>query len=377
MTMFGYVRYILRQLVLGTILVTLGLTLIIWLTQSLRFIEMTVNKGASFALFLKISLLLMPNFLTYIMPVAVFTVVLFTYNRLISDRELLVMRAAGLSHIALAKPALFLACLNFGLGLFLNIWVIPETVAEFHRMQWLLRSNASGIMIQEGQFNQVTDGLTLYVRTRNTNGELLGIVLRDQRNPEKVMTVLAERGAFIKGSDNIPKVLLFNGTREQVSTSAKRLSLLYFDNYAMELSDTATSDDERGRDARERSLRELFSAREETIGALQYRQFQVEAHQRLASPLYHFAFALLASSCLLCGWFNRRGQGDRLVIAIMTMILVEAMALGVSNLATRHLAFIPLIYILPLVPSIITGGLLIKPSLQKGLSSIDDVRVPS
>jgi lipopolysaccharide export system permease protein len=363
--MSGIDRYILRQLVVGMVLVTLGLTFILWLTQSLRFVELTVNKGASIGLFLKLTLLVMPNFLTVILPVALFTVTVFTYNKLISDRELVVLRAAGLSHMALARPAIILAGFSFILGLFLNIWLIPITVEEFHKMQSLLRSNASGIMLQEGQFNQMGSGITVYVRARSPDGELKDIIIHDRRNQDRTTTVIAERGAFIKGDKGAPKVLLFNGTREQVSRGLHRLSLLYFDNYAMEFEDTSDVDEERGRDAREQPTDELFTATEEEVGPVQFRQFRVEGHQRLASPLYHFSFAVVACACLLIGRFNRRGQADRLIVAIGLMIMIQALALGASNMARRDLAMVPFIYIMPLVPSLIGLWLMAAPSWLK------------
>ena len=88
----------------GWCLVTIGLSAILWLTQSLRFIEITVNKGASLAFFFKLTILILPNFLTVILPVSLFSVVLFTFHKMISDREIIALRAAGVSHIVLARP---------------------------------------------------------------------------------------------------------------------------------------------------------------------------------------------------------------------------------------------------------------------------------
>jgi lipopolysaccharide export system permease protein len=356
-------RYILRQLLVGMVLVTIGLTAILWLTQSLRFVELTVNKGASIGTFLKLTLLVMPNFLTVILPVALFTVTLFTYNKLISDRELVVLRAAGVSHLALARPALLLAAANVFLGLLLNLWLIPQSMEAFHKLQYQLRSSATGVMLQEGQFSQIGKGLTVYVRARNPDGELLGLIIHDRRNPLKVITILAERGALVQSANNTPTVLMINGTREQVSPGSSRASLLSFDNYAMEFSDSSDSDEDRVRDARERSTRELFSISAAQVGPVEYRQFRVEGHQRLSSPLYHPAFATLAAACLLCGWFNRRGQGGRLVVAIALMVLMQAMALGANNLATKNLAWVPLMYLLPIVAAMTGLWLLTAPGL--------------
>ena len=364
--MLGIDRYILRQLAVGMVLVTIGLTAILWLTQSLRFVELTVNKGASIGTFIKLTVLVMPNFLTIILPVALFTVTLFTYNKLISDRELVVLRAAGLSHWALARPALVLAGICVVLGLVLNLWIIPWSNEAFHKLQYQLRNTATGVMLQEGQFTQISKGLTVYVRARDPKGELLGLIIHDRRNPEKVMTILAERGALVQNDDGTPSVLMFNGTREQVVPGSSRLSLLSFDNYAMQFSDGPDNDDDRVRDARERSTRELFSLSESEIGPVQFRQFRVEGHQRFAAPLYHISFAFLATACLLCGWFNRRGQASRLVMAVVLMVLIQALALGANNLATKHLMWVPLMYLLPVVCAAVPAWLLLLPTLPFG-----------
>ena len=97
MAMNGFTKYVLRQLFVGMVLVTLGLTTIIWLSQSLRFIEMIVNRGLTAGMFVYLTMLPLPNFLVIVLPIALFTVVVFTYTKLINDRELVVMRGAGLS----------------------------------------------------------------------------------------------------------------------------------------------------------------------------------------------------------------------------------------------------------------------------------------
>ena len=54
-------RYVFRQLLGALLLVTLGLVALIWLTQSLRFVELVVNRGLSFVVFLKLTGLLIPG----------------------------------------------------------------------------------------------------------------------------------------------------------------------------------------------------------------------------------------------------------------------------------------------------------------------------
>ena len=106
-------RYILRQCFGVMIFVTAALSAAIWLAQSLRLIDLIVNRGLSIEVFLYLAALILPRFLDIVLPIGVFIAVLFTFNRLTGESELVVMRSAGLSHLALAKPVVLLAGIAF------------------------------------------------------------------------------------------------------------------------------------------------------------------------------------------------------------------------------------------------------------------------
>lgn len=363
--MSGITRYILRQLTVGMIFVAIGFACVLWLTQSLRFVEMIINKGLSIGSFLHLTMLVLPNFLTIILPISLFSVVLFTYNKLTMDRELVVMRSAGISQWALARPALILALASTFIGYALNLYIIPKSVESFRELQWSIRNDISGLLLQEGAFNQISEGLTIYVRARSAEGELMGIIVHDQRKPDKPATMMAERGALVH-TDQGPRVLMVNGNRQQVTKGTGKMSLLYFDTYTVDFGGgAADSEGSRFRDQRERSLHELFSASKETLGEVDFRRFRVEAHQRLASPLYHVTFAIIGLACLLSGSFNRRGQTGRVVAAIALMVLIQAGSLGASNLATNRLYFIPLIYLNAILPIVLGAWYITSPPRRR------------
>jgi lipopolysaccharide export system permease protein len=360
--MSGLTRYILRQLTVGMIFVAAALACVMWLTQSLRFVEMIVSKGLSIGTFLKLTMLLMPSFLVVILPISLFSVTLFTYNKLTSDRELVVMRATGLSHWALAYPALILAVATTICGYALSLWIIPGTMRNFHEMQWNIRNDITNVLLQEGAFNRFGDGVTIYVRSRSPNGELLGLLVHDRRNPQKPVTLMAERGALIYTPTG-PRVLMINGNRQQLTAPGK-LSLLYFDSYTIDLASAANDAGTREADAREMPLAKLLATTPKTAGSpSDYRKIEVELHQRLTSPLLNLAFALIALASLLPSHFNRRGQGAQILAAVALLILVEALSLGTSNLATANLAFVPLMYGAALLPILLAGWTLSQAKL--------------
>src|SRR5258707_6125166 len=92
-------RYILRQTLAPMIFVAVCFTAAVWLLQSLRLIDLIVNRGLSAGLFADLSLLLLPRLVDVGFSVAVFISLLFTHNPPLIQNGLGGMRAAGL------KPA--------------------------------------------------------------------------------------------------------------------------------------------------------------------------------------------------------------------------------------------------------------------------------
>ncbi len=351
--MLGISRYILRQLLVGTALTGIGLACVLWLTQSLRFVELIVTKGLSIFGFLKLTLMLLPNFLAYIMPVALFVVVLFVYNKMNTDRELVVLRAAGLSTWALGRPALGLALVATLLAYGITTLLTPLSNQAFREYHWAVRHDLSALLIQEGSFNHLAPGLTLFVQDRTGAGELRNVMLYDERVPDKVSTVMAERGVLMKGEDG-PRVLLENGNRQEVTAEDGRMSMLYFDRYTVEVEIAGSRRGSRGTDVRERPTSELLWPEPGAFDTRQLREMTVEAHQRLTVPLHNLSFVAIALACLLTGSFNRRGQTGRVLAAVGLMILVEAGALAGAQLVSRNPQLAWLLYANALLP--IAGG---------------------
>ena len=102
-------RYILRQSLSIMVFVTAALSAAVWLAQSLRLVDLIVNRGLSAEVFLYLALLILPRFLDIVLPIGAFIAVLFVFNRLTSESELVVMRGAGMGPFALARPVFVLA----------------------------------------------------------------------------------------------------------------------------------------------------------------------------------------------------------------------------------------------------------------------------
>lgn len=356
-------RYILRQLSVALFAVTGGLVALIWLTQSLRFVETVVNRGLSLGVFLKLTGLLIPNFVAVILPVTSFVVVQFTYQRLSGDRELTVMRAAGLSPIALSRPALALATAVAAFCLVLNVWIVPASFSTFRQYQFEIRNRLAAFLLQEGVFNQVTDTLTVYVRARDPDGTLRGILIDDSRQPNSHITTLAESGRLVGGTET-PRVLLQNGTRQEINHQTGRLDVLTFAETTVELASDSKAQEQRFRDPGEMSLQDLLHP---PPGLIFYERdigkWLVEAHRRLSAPLTVLSFTLVALVSVLTGSFQRHGNVLRPAAAILAVVGLIGLGLALLNLAARTPSLIPLIWLQATAPGILCALWLFAPGL--------------
>jgi lipopolysaccharide export system permease protein len=359
--------YIFRQLAIALFAVTIGLAALVWLTQSLRFIELVLDRGLSFLVFIELTGLLLPSFFAIILPITTFVVTLFVYVRLSTDRELVVMRSAGLSQWALARPALMLAAMSVGVCYLLNLWLVPASQAAFREWQFEIRNEIAAVLLQEGVFSSIGDDLTVYARYRDRDGTLRGILVHDAREAGAPVTILAEAGRITPGPTG-PRVTLMNGQRQQVervppppgsppgTAPGSRLTVLSFSENSVDLARAARGEENRYRNAQERTLPELFKPDpEDNISERDRRRFRAEAHQRLASPLNALGYGLVALATALTGQFRRHGGGLRLFGGIVVVVVLLAIGLVTSNLAARQPTMIPLIWLNTVLPGLVAA----------------------
>lgn len=335
--------YIVRLLAWPTLFISVSLTSIVWLTQALRFIDFTINRGLSMTDFFYLTGLLVPSLLLIILPVSLFVSVVFVYHKLSSESELAVMTAAGFSPLQLARPAIIVGTAVTLICYGLSLHLMPTTKRQFKDMQTFLRDNYTSVLLQEEVFNSPVDGLTVFVRHRDEKGTLHGVLVHDNRLPDQPVTMLAQQARLVQTPSG-PRFYLLSGMRQEMREG--RVSWLDFDSYNLDISlyTSATAGRQRGEE--EMFVSELLHP-DTDDPALRWK-YRVELHQRLSWPLYALSLALLGVTPLLLAEFNRRGQWKRLAAMGAGATGLVLLAISVSNLLTRHPGLTPLAYALAL-----------------------------
>jgi lipopolysaccharide export system permease protein len=337
-----YMRYIIRQLAWSTLAIALSLTSIVWLSQALRFIDYIVNRGVSILMFLHLTLLMVPSLFMIVLPFALLCATLYTYNRLTQDSELVVLQSAGLSRFQVAKPALTMAVYVTLISYAITLYILPLTYSQFKDMQVFLRDNFASLLLQEEVFNSPVDGLTVYIKERDNNGNLRGIIVHDSRDPAHPLTMMAELGKLVQTPQG-PRFLLVNGNRQEMSNG--HLNLLQFKSYAVDIGFYTSKRRMGARQPEELFPAQLFSYQGDPQ---MVNEMRAEGHKRLAWPLYDLALVMLAIGILISGEFNRRSQWRRITLAAGAGSVALLVGFGLTNVAARYPMLIALIY-LPLL----------------------------
>jgi len=343
-------RYIFRNLLIGTAFVAVTLTFIIFLTQSLRFLEIILESNTSGGSLWLLTLLALPRFFEIILPLSLMTATLFLYNKMTLDSELVAIRAVGHSPMTLAKPALFLGAL-IALFLWVNaLWIAPASLNRMQLMRLSLTTELSNYMFREGVFNQVGKGLTVYIHKRNSLGDLAGIMIYDTRDRSKgPSTILAKRGQII-ASEEGQQVVVYEGSRQEFDLKTSILQRLDFEKYTIDVP-TGTAARTRWQEPDERTINELLNPDPENErDRKNAREFIIEIHRRVTAPLTALSFTLIALSCLLLGETERRGQSRRIILAVTLVVLLQTLTMAVDNMTKDSLAGIPLRYLVALAP---------------------------
>ena len=364
-----HLRYLLWQLTLPTLFAILAFSGAVWLSQSLRFVDLIVNKGLPLSTFLYLSLLLFPSLLLIILPLALFSAVLFVYHRLSVESELTALQAAGLSNVQLAAPCLFLASSVTLVAYATSLYFMPLAFRNFKDLQFELRRDFSHLLLQPGVFNTPIPKVTVYVRGHQEDGSLSGIVVHDERREQSPVTMMAEQGFLVEGDDG-PLFILESGNRQELDLRQSETpgwSILHFDRYTLDLAAAAAKrPDRRSRKPKELFLGELLHPSGDDLSEERRRELIAEGHKRLTWPLNALVFSLIGLAALLRGRRPRRKPWRGILIAVIGAIGVQALSMAIGSLAERSLALVPLIYATILGPAALCWTLVIgyRPRLR-------------
>lgn len=341
-------RYIFRQLFTFSLAVSVSLTLAVLLVRAPRSIWMIANGGLSPTAFLYYVALSMPHILAIVLPVATSCTVLFVYNKLNSDLELIALRACGFSRVRLAKPGITIGLMAMVLVYAINLYFLPASYRELQDLKTHFAQDLAPFILKAGRFRAIGENYTIFFESRDHEGIMNDVLVHDSLDPRREVTFLATTGALARGDDEL-KAVLWNASRQEVDTETAQMNITYSDRYILALGSIAEKSNKVWRKPQERFLGELlFPDLTNPKDQRNWDSLRAEGHYRLASPLFTLAVASVAVASLLAREFRRRGDPKLLLISVGATGFVIASLFILKELAEGNCLFIPLLYLWPL-----------------------------
>jgi lipopolysaccharide export system permease protein len=232
-----------------------------------------------------------------IAPISLVLAAAHTLNKLSSDSEIIVMNAAGVSPWRMVRPLLAAAFVVSLLVCYIAVYLSPWSLRELRDWATQVRTDILTNIVQPGRFTTVGGNLTFHIADRRPNGFLVGIFLDDQRDPHEHATYLAEQGEIVK-NDTGTFLVLEKGSVQRLEAGQRDPRIVTFDRYAFDLSKFTAGPQNVTYNTHEKYIWELWPLLDDPHFAAQAGEYRAELHDRFATPLYPFAFVILAYAFL-------------------------------------------------------------------------------
>ena len=230
-------RYIIKEILPVFIIGLMVFTVVLLMDKILKLIELIVTRGGSIKNILMLIAFISPSFLVFTIPTAFLLGTLITFGRLSGDSEVTAFKASGVSLFQLFIPVFafsVLACLMTG---FLVYYGLPWGNRGFKATLYLLATSKANVEIKERVFNDMFNGLVVYVdKVPVQGGRMEGILIHDERDKTNLNTIFAKEGFVVNNPKSQEVILsLRKGDIQRYDPKANLFQKVQFDSYDLKL----------------------------------------------------------------------------------------------------------------------------------------------
>ena len=327
-------RYILKEILFPTLIALAALTFVALLAFTREIgslLEVIVRQSATIAEIWAVSVALVPNVLTFTIPMALLVGLLTGFGRMSSDAEAVAFRAAGISMKRLLRPLLMLAIPAWAADAALNVWIAPQAAAHLRDLKYDIGVKQVSLEVKPRVFNESLANLILYVKDIAPQAlTWQGIMLADMSKPDDPRVTFARSGALVKDEEHRTfQLTLTDGNTHVVSPlSPHRYSFTTFETTTIPIPMPQASPKPDKASISEIPTRTIWdNIRAGTATSEQ----RVEFHRRLALPVACLVFALAG---LPLGVSTTRGtRSTGLVLSLILMLVYYLAFIGGTRIA--------------------------------------------
>lgn len=352
-------------------LILSSLTGIVWIALALRQLNVVTSEGQDAWMLIKMTTLALPNLMAVIAPFALLISAIHVLARLNGDSELIVLTASGATVWTVARPLILLAALvSLGVAI-VNHFGMPWSLRLLRDYTLQMRADLLTQVIQPGRFSSPEANLTFHIRERAPNGELRGLLMHDSRDPKQLQSYLAEHGVIVKQPPGA-YLVMSEGHIVRRTSGTEPAQIVAFDRYIVDLNRFEQKEQgDNDLKPRERYYDELVHPDPNGIYfRAQPGQFRSELHERFSSPLYPFAFVMIALAAVGNAQSTRQNRTERMVAGFVLAAGCRIGGLAVNNLVAVDAKWLNVMYGLPIAAIVLALIVVVRGGRPKARSRL-------
>ena len=191
-------RSFLKDILTFFVLSTLSLSLVVWVIQSVNYLDLVSEDGHSLKVYFLYTLFTLPKIISKILMFSFFISIFYILLKYEENNEILVYWIHGIKKIDFINNILKLSLIVLIIQLLLNLFIVPKTLDTAR--SYLRSSNIDYFpsLIKSKKFIDAVNNLTIFIEKKNSNGEFENIFLKDKYSEENSQIISAKKGRIIK-----------------------------------------------------------------------------------------------------------------------------------------------------------------------------------
>ena len=185
-------------------------SIIIWVFQAVNFLDIMIEDGRDYIIYLNFSFLHFPKIFSKLFPFVLFFTLFYVTIKYETNNELIIFWNFGLNKIELINFILKISILMMLIQLILTSFIVPKSQDMARSFLRNSTVNFYGNFIKPQRFNDTISGVTIYSEKKNTDGDLYNIYIKREINKDEFQLTYAKKGIFSEINNN-PFLILFDG----------------------------------------------------------------------------------------------------------------------------------------------------------------------
>ena len=345
-------------------LALLSTGIVIWVFQAVNYLDIMIEDGRDYLVYINFSLLNFPKILSKLFPFILFFTLFYVTSKYEQNNELMIFWNFGVHKIHIINFVFKISIFLMLFQIFLNSFVVPNSQDMARSFLRTSTVNFFGNFIKPQKFNDTIKGLTIYADNKDKNGNLDNLYLKKEINDQEFQVTYAKKGEF-KEIGNTPVLVLYQGATitskdnkiTNISFSKSDFSLVNLESNTttykktQEISSTKLIKCVKNYYKFNKNDQKLKSGAIENCSTKNMNNIFKELYKRFVIPLYIPVLSLIPFLIIIISKENSKYQRLKVftfLIGFFVIVFSEITIRFITNLTSQNfiIAVIPIVFLI-------------------------------